>query len=215
MIKAVIFDLDDTLIETYPQIWKLHKHVAKEFYNVHVSDEKLRLHWGKPLSRLMEQLYDFGDTVENMSQALVSVAHKFPINKKDGAVELVNILHGKDIRVGIVSSTRRDFMNKHLNDFGFPVDKFFAIQTADDTEFHKPNPKVFEHVFSILEKEGIKKNEITYVGDSMMDFEAASQAGINFIGITTGIYSKEDFNKNGAEIIVSDIKEVINFLDLD
>ncbi len=209
MIKAVIFDLDDTLIETHPQVWKLHKYVAKNFYNVDLTEEKLRENWGKPLDRLMEQLYEFGDTVENMLAAILSVKHQFPLKVKDGSVNLIHELHDKGLKVGIVSSTTRYFMDGHLSNFNFPVDKFFAIQTAEDTKIHKPDPDVFLPVFKKLFDAGIKKEEIVYVGDSMDDMRAAFGAGIGFIAITTGIFTKEDFEKNGAKVIVSDIRDVL------
>jgi phosphoglycolate phosphatase-like HAD superfamily hydrolase len=211
-IKAVIFNLDDTLIETHPQIWKLHKHVAKNFYNVELTDEKLRQHWGKPLDRLMEELYEFSDTVENMLAALMSVSHKFPVSVKDGSVDVINKLHDRGLKIGIVSATSRTFMNKHLTNFNFPIDKFTFIQTAEDTKIHKPNPDVFLPTFKRLLEDGVGKGEIVYVGDSMDDFKAATAAGIDFIAITTGIYTEEDFKKNGAKNIVSDIKEVTKFL---
>jgi phosphoglycolate phosphatase len=207
--KAVIFDFDDTLVESRVVKWAHHKHVAKKFYNIDLSDDDIKKHWGKPIGELVKILYKSSDTLENMYEALISVREQFRKSTYPGAQEVINKLLAANIKVGIVSATNRRFLFNDLVDDNFSVDKMFLIQGADNTEFHKPDPRVFNDAIKLLEKEGIAKNETVYIGDSINDLDAAHGAGINFIGITTGLYAKEDFEKGGAKVIIKDINEVV------
>ena len=96
-----------------------------------------------------------------------------------------------------------------LNRLNFPVDRMSVVQGADETEVHKPDPNVFMPILDKLKKQGIEKEDIVYVGDSLSDLKATTAAGIDFIAVTTGLYSQEDFKNNGAEVIIKEIKEVV------
>ncbi|GCE30103.1 hypothetical protein KDA_55870 [Dictyobacter alpinus] len=67
--KAVLFDLDDTLLKTATIKWAHHKAVAKQFYNIDLTDEVLAKHWGMPFEPMIAILYQRADTPENMLKA--------------------------------------------------------------------------------------------------------------------------------------------------
>jgi len=213
MIKAVIFDFDDTLVESRLVKWAHHKFVAKKFYDIDLMDEDIRPHWGKPLHTLVSILYKDRDTKENMYDALISVREDFRKKPYKYSSDVVSSLLTNGIHVGVLSATNKKFLFLDLQDAGFPVDKMIAIQGADETDVHKPNPEVFRPILARLEMEGIKKEETIYVGDSLDDFTAATLAGMGFIAVTTGLYSREDFEKNGATCIVNNIQEIIKELN--
>lgn len=206
--KAVIFDFDDTLVETRLIKWAHHKAVAKKFYNIDLSEEILLKHWGKPFHVLLQELYQYSDTLENMMVANTSIRNDFLKKLYPGSVKVVTTLLNNNIRVGLLSAANQKFVIDDLKRFNFPLDRFSVIQGPDDTEVHKPNPEVFSLIFNKLSKEGIQKEEIVYVGDSLIDLQAAHGADIDFIAITTGLYSKTDFKKHGAKVIVKNIREV-------
>ena len=69
---------------------------------------------------------------------------------------------------------------------GTEIDQYFdAIATVDDVTNPKPNPEI---LFLIMDRLGIKKNQVIFVGDSSHDLEAASRIGMPFILADTGIY---------------------------
>lgn len=210
--KIIIFDLDDTLLESRVAKWAQHRHVAKKFYNIDLTHEDLLKHWGKPFEVLIQELYQHKDTLDNMYKAIYTSRHKFPKKAYKQSVSTINKLLDNNIKVGVLSATTNYFLKEDLIKFGFPIDKFSIIQGADESSFHKPDPKVFLPVIKKLEKEGINKNEIVYVGDSLDDFKAATGAGIDFIGVTTGLYTEKDFKKQGAEIVIKEIGEVVEII---
>jgi HAD superfamily hydrolase (TIGR01549 family) len=201
--QAVIFDLDDTLLDSGKIKWKHHKAVAKKFYGIELTDEVLREHWGKPLGPMMAIFYQHSDTPENMMVANESLAHEYPKELIAGALETVNALIDEGIEVGIVTSTLGRYARKDLARFGFPVDKFFMVQGADEVAVHKPDPRVFAPGLALLATKGIKPDRVVYVGDALIDYSAARDAGMSFMGVTTGFHTKEQFEAEGAQAAAS------------
>jgi HAD superfamily hydrolase (TIGR01662 family) len=210
--KAIIFDLDDTLLESRLVVWEHHKHVAKKFYNIDLTDEEIRKHWGKPLTQLIGHLYKNSDTVENMHNAVKSVREDFRKKIYPDAVDVIKKILEEGALVGVLSASNIDHIKEDLIRFNVPIDLFISIQGEEHTTAHKPDPNVFAPMLEKLSTKGIKKEEVLYVGDSLDDFRAASGAGVNFIGVTTGLFSKEDFEKEGAKILIPGIKELLDFI---
>lgn len=207
--KAVIFDFDDTLVESRAVKWAQHKHVAKNFYNIDLKDEDLRKHWGKPIHVLAHEIYQGKDSWEKMHANLVATRPEFPKIPYTESRNVINELLSKDIRVGILSATFTEDIEEDLKRHDFPVERIL-VQGADMTEVHKPDPGVFLPLLEILTLEDIQNKDIVYVGDSVDDLKAATLAGLDFIAVTTGLYSESEFKKNGAQIIVYDIKDILN-----
>jgi phosphoglycolate phosphatase-like HAD superfamily hydrolase len=80
---------------------------------------------------------------------------------------------------------------------GFPLERLHTLQTSSDTLVHKPDPKVFEPILHALARDGIT-TDILYVGDALMDYYAARDAGLSFIGVTTGSTDERQFRDAGA-----------------
>jgi phosphoglycolate phosphatase-like HAD superfamily hydrolase len=213
-IKAVIFDFDDTLVESRLAKWAQHKHVAKEFYNIELTDEDIKKHWGKPFHKLVGELYRNSDTPKKMMEAVMSVREKEEFKKKvhKGSPELMNELLDRGLKLGILTATMKKYLLVNLSEHNFPIDRLTIIQAADDTEVHKPDPAVFEPLLKKFKEEGIESSEIVYVGDSIDDLYSSKGAGVNFIAVTTGMYSEEDFKKEGVEIIVKRVTEITKYI---
>lgn len=210
--KAVIFDFDDTLVESREKKWAHHKYVAKKFYNRDLTDDDIRVHWGKPLAVLLADLYQSGDTVHNMHKALIDTKADFEKDAFLGSKELINVLLDSKVEVGVVSATFKIHLTDDFERLGFPHERFAVIQGSDEVEFHKPDHRVFLKVFEKMSEKGIQKSEIVYVGDSIDDCKAALGAGIDFIGLTTGLYNEKEFKKLGADKVVHNISSVLDFI---
>jgi HAD superfamily hydrolase (TIGR01549 family) len=208
MIKAVIFDLDDTLVTTRVVKWEQHKAVAREFYGRETTDEKLLEHWGKPFDTLINLLHDGVDTIENLHAAYAATSHRFPKEVQKDTLCTVDRLLNNGIQLGIVTATNRNFLLKDLERLGFPHERFFCLQGADETDVHKPDPRVFDPILGALQRTGISKDETMYVGDALTDWYAARDAGLHFIGVTTGLNSADEFKAAGAPKVIERLSEL-------
>jgi HAD superfamily hydrolase (TIGR01549 family) len=208
MIKAVIFDLDDTLVKTHVVKWAQHKAVARDTYGRELTDEKLREHWGKPFNTLITILHDGADTLENMLAAYAANAHLFPKELHDATTDTIQMLLERGIKLGIVTATNKVFLLRDLEHLNIPSEQFFFLQAADETDFHKPDPRVFEPILGELERRGISNDETMYVGDALTDWYAARDAGMHFIGVTTGLHTADEFKAAGAPNTIARLSEL-------
>lgn len=206
--QAVIFDLDDTLVRTIEAKWAHHKAVAQQFYGIDLTDDDIRTHWGKPFDQLIRILYRDADSLEAMRTANRSLEDTFPKPIYAGAREVVEDLLTFGLRIGVVTSTNRAFVISDLTRLAFPISQFLFVQAADETHHHKPDPRVFDPALAILRRNGISPSETVYVGDSLLDFEAATGAGIDFIAVTTGLADRTVFEAVGARMIIEKITEL-------
>ncbi|MDN5275340.1 MAG: hypothetical protein JWP06_1241 [Candidatus Saccharibacteria bacterium] len=212
-VKAVIFDLDDTLLKTSAVKWAHHKAVAKQYYDIDLTDEVLARYWGMPFEPMMAIFYQNADTPENMLKANLSLEAKYPKELQEHALSTVKSLLGANIEVGIVTSILGHLAEKDLRRLGFPVERFFILQGADNAPAHKPDPRVFDGALEMLKGNGTALNEIVYVGDALMDYYAARDAGIDFVGITSGSVSEDSFKMEGAKVIIS-LVDLLNLLKI-
>ena len=210
--KAVIFDFDDTLVESRELKWAHHKHVAKKFYGMDLTDADIKSHWGKPLNTLIGELYRNADSVENITNAILSVKDDFQKDMYEKTPDVIKALLDNNVQVGIVSATTKDFLMQDMHRLELPFESFFLIQGSDEVSAHKPDPKVFDSALELLSLKGITKDDILYVGDSLDDFTAASGARIHFIALTTGLYSKEQFTRAGAKLVLGNISELLTII---
>lgn len=182
MIKAIIFDFDDTLVKTKDSKWGALKETGKRFYNLDISDDHIGKFWGKPFDEMLSGVLMNADNYMNLKINYESVTKEFPMKAFDDAVSVINRLLEK-YKVGILSSSSKSLLLNDMTLLNFPVDKFFYIQTYENTQEHKPHPEVFSPILRELKNHGIEKNELLYVGNAVIDFEAANSAGLKFCAI--------------------------------
>jgi len=199
-IRAVLFDLDDTLLITARIKWAHHKAVAAQ-YGIDLTNETLAKYWGMPFDQMIGYLYNHADTVENMRIANRALEDQFPKEIHDDTLEVLGWLTCHDIVAGVVTSTNTAFAEADLRRLHVPGDALLFIQGAEATQYHKPDGKVFEPALLRLGELGLVRRDVLYVGDALMDFEAASDAGLQFVGVTTGFVTIEQFQAVGAQAI--------------
>ncbi|HUQ85169.1 MAG TPA: HAD-IA family hydrolase [Candidatus Limnocylindrales bacterium] len=182
MIKAIIFDFDDTLVKTKECKWDALKETGKRFYNLEISDEHINKFWGQPFDEMLSGVLMNCDKYVNLKNNYESVTQEFPMKAFDDAVSVIDKLLEK-YKIGILSSSSKLLLMKDMALLNFPVDKFFYIQTYENTQEHKPHPEVFSPILTELKTLGIDKKELIYVGNAVIDLEAAKSAGLKFCAI--------------------------------
>jgi phosphoglycolate phosphatase-like HAD superfamily hydrolase len=198
--RAVIFDHDDTLVGTMRPKFALHKYVARKYYHKELTDEEIASRWGIPFSELLCRLYG----TDNLKEALANnTAHRdeFPKDIFAGTLPVLGQLKADGKLVGIVTATLRASFEYDLEQFMITDDLLDYIQTEEETAFHKPDKRVFDPLLNWLNVRGIMPQEVLYVGDSLRDMTAAVGAGFMFIGVETGMTTRDQFLACGATSI--------------
>lgn len=181
LIKAVLFDLDGTLINTNDIIIESFKHTLRQELNLTVETEEIIKYFGEPLKTTMER-YDREnvDRLISVYREHNEIIHDSMILPIEGAEEVLEILKGMGIKLGVVTSKRRKIAERGLKLFN--LDKYMdVIITPEDTLRHKPDA---EPALKACEVLGIKPEEALFVGDSHFDIMCGHNAGMKacFVG---------------------------------
>lgn len=200
MIKAILFDHDDTLVATREVKWAHHKHVARTHYHKELTDDDILPHWGKPLPELVCLLYG----TDNVDEALANNAashEKFPKVIYPDTIPTLKKMKSLGKLTGIITATTRFSFDHDLSLHSIPKELLDYTQTAEDTKFHKPDPRVFTPAHSWLTEQHISPEEVLYVGDGLQDMKAALGANFHFVGVETGLTSAQAFSQHGVASI--------------
>lgn len=201
-IKAVLFDHDDTLFGTIGPKWKEHKHVASTHYGIELDDELIKQHWGKPLRELVCMLYNTDDADEAIAHN-IACHEDYPKELFVATIPTLKHLKERGKLIGIITATTKHSMEHDLKLHKIPPEYIDYKQNSEDTDYHKPDPKVFEPAIAWLKEQGVKPDEVVYIGDGLHDMKAALGAGFSFLGVETGLVSAEQFKAAGATSISS------------
>lgn len=203
MIKLVIFDYDDTIVASSEALYKLDCKTAETLGLKNPTREQYFAVWGKPHNEMIKALHPEIDLTlyQNTYQSLYSqdVLKLLP--------DVENVLRGlkrQGKKLALLSSKSNKYLTDSLVHLGIG-DLFGYIHSAETSPCHKPDPRVFE---DILPHFNLRLEEIIYVGDQVTDFQAAKKAGINFIAVTTGINTRDDFRRAGCEQIIAALTEL-------
>ena len=174
--KAVIYDIDGTLLDTlkmnmYP-LMKIIKEETGEYWTF----EQVLKFAPYPGMKVMEEL---GVKDQEKTYARwVQYVNEY----EEGATLFENldivleVFKNKKVKQAIVSSKKRkqyeiDVVSKGIDDY------MDVTILEDDTKHHKPHP---EPLLKCIEKLNLKSDEVIYIGDAYSDYEAAKNAHIDF-----------------------------------
>ncbi len=208
-LKAVVFDLDDTLLETFKASYNRHEKVALALGLKMPSKKDFYSNWGLPWNPFISRTFS-ETTPEIFRKKYYEVNPNNFVPLIDGAKQCLDFFIEQDFFIGILTSRERSSVENRLRETGLFKEAFEKIYAVDETNVHKPDPRVFDGIKNDFKSHGISPSEALYVGDNVVDFKAASGAGLEFAGVLTGVSKKELFVSAGLHqsLIVSSVKQV-------
>ncbi|MBU5689191.1 MAG: HAD-IA family hydrolase [Candidatus Aenigmarchaeota archaeon] len=210
-IKAILFDLDGVLIDSPDAIWKAHNLAAKKLgYPTCKREEIYRLigmKWDDLIAVLIPEadIELFKKTVNEMNKKV----YKY-VKLLGNAKKTLKELKKRGFKLALVSGSNKSYADEVLNKLKFDFSLIDVRVHAEDTEKHKPDP---DPILFALKKLKVKPQEAIYVGDSLLDYRAAKAAGVNFIGVLSGVTMIEEFLRNNVIYVIKDISELLKHLD--
>lgn len=213
--KAVIFDLDGTLLNTLEDLADSCNMTLKQMGYPERTLDEVRQFVGNGIGKLIERALPGGTENPDYEKGFELIKKNYGSNWKnktrayDGIPELLEKLNAAGIKIGIVSN-KPDPQVKKLAELYFS--KYVSEQTAvGETQGirRKPAPDTVLKVMDIL---GVSASETVYSGDSDVDIDTAKNAGIPCISVCWGFRSRQFLIEHGASILVEKPSEFIDNL---
>ena len=190
-VKAVLFDLDGTLVDSLPELYEGVRRAMIDLGHQSPSKEQVRDMIGRGVQVLVQRILDSQSlpTDAESREALLQLLIKhwgdtageytefFP-----GTIEGIKALRAAGIKVGLVTNKWHDLAVEFLEHQGI-LSLFDVIVAGDDCPRNKPAPDMLEKARRDL---GVTKEESIMVGDSRNDALAARAAGVREALVETG-----------------------------
>ena len=191
-LKAVIFDLDDTLYSEKEYVKSGYHKVAKILPQVSNVEEKLWELFESKKTAIDELLAQENIQSEKIKQeCLLAYRHQMPeIHLYEGVMEMLIELRGKGLKLGIITDGRPEGQRAKIQALGLEpfVDYIIITDELGGPVFRKPNMTAFQ---MMKEKMNVSYDEMCYIGDNVKkDFIAPEKLGIKSIWFknTDGLY---------------------------
>jgi beta-phosphoglucomutase-like phosphatase (HAD superfamily) len=215
LIKAVIFDVDGTLVDSvdlHAQAWK----EAFAHFGHDIALAAVRSQIGKGGDQLMpvflskEEIDWRGKEMEDYRSTLFKERYLPQVRGFTGVRELVQRIRANGQRVALGSSAKAEELRTYKKIAGIE-DLTDEETSADDISKSKPHPDIFEAALGRLG--GMDPSEAIVVGDSPYDAEAAGKIGMRTIGVLCGGFPEKDMRKAGCTAIYRDPAELLRRFD--
>jgi HAD superfamily hydrolase (TIGR01549 family) len=220
-VKAIIFDLDGTLIDSIDIYFTIVEKALERLNLPPVSRagilaaaESENFNWdlvlpGELTNRKTEIIDQAWEIIDEIAPPL------FEKNLKliPGADRILKRMASNGLKIGLVTSTRRSYLKikmQPLKSAGI-AELVEAIITSDDTQKRKP---AADPLIACAQQLCVDPNKCAYVGDTHTDMQAGQAAGMKTIGVLTGFDPLQLLQKETPDAIIDSIghlMEVIAF----
>lgn len=215
MKKAVIFDLDGTLLNTLDDLADSTNYALSKFgYPTRTIDE-VRQFVGNGVAKLIERAIPEGKNNPNFEKCLAIFKENYAQNMYNktapynGIIEMLSNLKSRGIKIAVVSNkfdlAVKELCKKYFEGF---ID-FAAGENEAQGIKKKPAP---DTVISVLNEFNFAPEDAVYVGDSDVDIMTAKNSQMPCISVTWGFRDEKFLLENGATILINAPSEIYNHL---
>jgi HAD superfamily hydrolase (TIGR01509 family) len=214
-VRALIFDLDGTLVDTvYAHVfawqvtlaeagmpidgWRIHRRIGM---SGGLFTRALAREVGHPLTP--EQTRFLQERHGQLFRSLLPTRRPLP-----GALTLLRHLRAVGVPHGIATSGQHPDIDASLSALEVPAD--MVVIDRNDVVHAKPAPDLF---LACQQKLGVAPEECYVVGDAVWDLLAARRAHMLGIGLLTGGYGQDELLGAGAYQVYRDAEELDTALD--
>ena len=214
-IKAVIWDLDGTLLNTLDDLAASTNAALEKSGLPSRTTDEVRRFVGNGVHKLIERaMPELGAQHPKFQQTLDAFVAHYGAHSKDrtrpydGIMAVLDALAQKGIRHAIVSN-KVDFAVKALSKEYFG-DRMLSAVGDDPSRAKKPAP---DSVWEAMRQMGVTEGEAVYVGDSDVDVITARNAGIPCIAVTWGFRSEDCLLEAGAQHVARKPEEIVGIVE--
>jgi 2-phosphoglycolate phosphatase len=206
MIRAVVFDLDGTFIDSTPAIVESYEHTCDVLGFARPPRDALVASIGHLLEDQFRKFTDHDPDecvrVYREHYAKIAVAQTSLL---PGAREAVTVFQEAGLKLGVATSKKLQFAEMILESQGLCA-CFESRIGPDEVTNPKPAP---DCLYASAEALGVALDDLVYVGDTVIDVRASKAAGVRCLTVTTGYDARETLEALEPEIVVDSLDEVV------
>jgi len=213
----VVYDFDYTLVDSSKGVIASMNYALERLGMDVPSPDTIKGTIGLPLAKALDAVASraveedeyagfLRHFIARADEVMAPLTYLYP-----GVVELVRTLHRHGIRQGIVSNKLRRRILEILRRES--IDGLFEVVVgAEDAPSHKPDPGA---LLLALERLGCPPRHAVYVGDHVVDGQAAAAAGVPFISVLTGTTTAEQLHEYWPVAVVRCVTELLAVLGIE
>jgi HAD superfamily hydrolase (TIGR01549 family) len=211
MDRAVIFDVDGTIVDSvgcHAEAWKL----AFEHFGKVIPIDSIRRQIGKGADQLLpefftqQELNQFGSELDRYRAQLFQRDFLPKVKAFDGVRELFERIKHDGRQIALASSAKKSELGVYKKLAN--IDDLIDVETSsDDIDRSKPHADVFNSALSMLGS-GAPEN-VTAVGDTPYDAQAAAKARISTLGLLSGVWSAEELRQAGCIAVYGNVADLL------
>jgi len=216
-LKAIIFDLDGTLIDSAPDLRTACNKLLAVHQRRPITMEETKKFVGNGAAKLVERAFAAtGASVQDQEIATLTKGFLafYDGHEADetqpypGVMAVLDQLAGQGYRLALCTNKPKEPTENLLRDLG--MSGFFELVLGgDELARKKPDPQMIHY---ILEQMNVAPGDAVMVGDSSNDIDAANNAGVRNVAVSYG-YRKVPVSELGAGYIIDRFDDLAGILD--
>jgi HAD superfamily hydrolase (TIGR01549 family) len=209
-IKAVIFDIDGTLIDSNDAHAESFVAAFKKFGKT-VPFVEMKWLIGMGADKILEkyltekEIKDFGEDLTDYRKKIFLQDYLPELKPFPKMRKLLEMIRADGKRIALASSASDEELEKYHE--LLKIDDLLDKETSsDDAEESKPEPDIF--LAALRKLKNVEKREALVIGDTPYDAEAATKANLKIIGVKSGGWSRERLLEKGCLKVYENIGEI-------
>jgi HAD superfamily hydrolase (TIGR01509 family) len=213
-VKAVVFDLDGTLMDSKIDYEKMGNKIKellasrglpepledrRKVYKVISGGAATLREYGLPEASLEATMAEMETIMNGIELEALDAMEMKPF-----AREVVAELHGEGLGLGVATRSHREYTLRGLKRYDM-LRFFHHVVARDDVPYPKPDPRHLLYTIKLL---GVDPEDTMFIGDTTTDLQTADAAGVEFVGYWRDESWAQRLMEGGCSRIVKDLREI-------
>lgn len=206
-IRAVLFDLDGTLLDSYHSHYHVFSRIFAHF-GMPFDEATYGRHYSPNWYLFYERLGLPKDRWEEADRLWLRCYEDEAPQSREGADEVLSAVRASGREVGLVTSGDRSRVEHDISRMGWKT-RFDVVVCGGDVPERKPHPGPLNHALRLLR---IAPAAGVYVGDTAEDVTMGKAAGVTTAAVLGGFSTRDVLERTSPDLLLPSLRDLESFL---